>query len=88
MPEPYTYDREYVVLFSDWTFENPDRVIAKTKKLPAYYNFQQRTAGDFFRDVSRRGLGAAVSDRLMWGRMRMSPTDILDVTQGTSIPTW
>jgi CopA family copper-resistance protein len=78
--EPYQYEREYVVLFSDWTFEDPDRVIAKIKKLPSYYNFQQRTIGDFFRDSSRRGLGAALRDRLMWGRMRMNPTDILDVT--------
>lgn len=79
-PESYHYDREYVVLFSDWTFENPDRVIAKIKKLPSYYNFQQRTVADFFRDASRRGLGTAFADRLMWGRMRMSPTDILDIT--------
>jgi CopA family copper-resistance protein len=68
------------VLLSDWTFEDPDRLLAKTKKLPTYYNFQQRTAGDFFRDISRRGFRATLRDRLMWGRMRMSPTDILDIT--------
>lgn len=79
-PEPYEYDREYVVQFSDWTFEDPDRVIAKIKEMPEYYNFQQRTAGDFFRDVSRKGFRATLADRLMWGRMRMNATDILDVT--------
>ncbi|HJT70800.1 MAG TPA: multicopper oxidase domain-containing protein [Terriglobales bacterium] len=68
-PESYQYDREYVVQFSDWTFEDPDRVIAKVKKLPEYYNFQQRTAGDFFRDISRQGFRATLADRLMWGRM-------------------
>ncbi len=79
-PESYQYDRDYVVQFSDWTFEDPDRVIAKVKKLPEYYNFQQRTAGDFFRDISRQGFRATLADRLMWGRMRMNATDILDVT--------
>ena len=79
-PEPHAFERDYVVLFSDWTFEDPDRVFRKIKAVPAYYNFQQRTAGDFFRDASRKGLRAALSDRLMWARMRMSPTDILDVT--------
>ena len=79
-PEPYQYDREYVVILSDWTFEDPMRVLDKTKKLPSYYNFQQRTIGDFFRDIRRRGVGATLSDRLMWARMRMNPTDILDVT--------
>ncbi len=79
-PEPYRYDREYVVVFSDWTFENPYRILAKLKKLSDYYNFQQRTAGDFFRDLSADGLSATVKDRLAWGNMRMSPTDIADIT--------
>lgn len=82
-PESYQYDREYVVQFSDWTFENPDRVIAKIKEYPEYYNFQQRTVGDFFRDISRRGFRATFADRLMWGRMRMNATDILDITGHT-----
>ncbi len=82
-PEPYDYDRDYVVVLSDWTFDDPYRIMARLKKHPHYYNFQQRTIGDFFRDVGRRGLGWTVRNRLEWGRMRMSPADISDVTGAT-----
>jgi CopA family copper-resistance protein len=79
-PDPFAYDREYVAMLSDWTFEDPHAVLMKLKKQSDYYNFQQRTIGDFFRDVSEKGWRATISDRLTWGRMRMDPTDILDVT--------
>jgi L-ascorbate oxidase len=45
-----------------------------------YYNYNQRTVGDFFDDVARKGFGAALEDRKMWGDMRMTPTDIADVS--------
>lgn len=79
-PEPFRYDREHVVLLSDWTDENPERLFAKLKKQSDYYNFHQRTVGDFFRDVRKRGLRAAVSERAAWGEMRMKPTDLADVS--------
>lgn len=79
-PEPVPYDREHVILLSDWTFEDPHRVLRNLKKMGGYYNFQRRTLGDLFQDVSRRGLGSALGDRLRWGRMRMDPTDIADIT--------
>jgi CopA family copper-resistance protein len=79
-PEPFRYDREYVVMLSDWTDENPSRVLAKLKKQSGYYNFNKLTVVDFFREVSREGWRATLSDRLAWGRMRMAPTDIADVT--------
>jgi CopA family copper-resistance protein len=79
-PEAYRYDRDYVVMLSDWTDEDPGRVYAKLKKQSGYYNFNKRTLFDFFRDASDQGLGAAISDRLDWNRMRMDPTDIADVT--------
>ncbi len=78
--EPLDFDRDYVVVLSDWTFDDPYRVLARLKKMPDYHNFQQRTVLDFFRDAARDGLGRTVSDRLAWGRMRMNPTDIADVT--------
>ena len=79
-PDPFGYDRDYVVMLSDWTFEDPHRVLARLKKMSDYYNFQQRTVGDFVRDVSSAGFRATLSDRIAWGNMRMSPTDIADVT--------
>ena len=79
-PEPFSYDRDYVVLLSDWTDENPARVLAKLKKQSDYYNHHKRTVGDFIDDVSEMGWSAAVADRKMWAEMKMSPTDLADVS--------
>ena len=81
--EPFKYDREHVVLLSDWTDEKPDRVFAKLKKQSDYYNFHKRTLGDFFRDARERGWGPTLDDRQMWGGMRMNPTDLADVSGAT-----
>jgi CopA family copper-resistance protein len=81
--DPIASDREHVILLSDWTDEHPDRVFAKLKKQATYYNRNQRTLGDFFRDVRSRGLGATVRERAAWGAMRMNPTDIADVSGAT-----
>ena len=77
------FDRDYVVLLSDWSDENPSAIVSNLKFRSDYYNDGQRTAGTFFNDVRTKGLASTVSDRLEWGRMRMSPTDILDVTAAT-----
>ncbi|MFT5320101.1 MAG: CopA family copper-resistance protein [Pseudohongiellaceae bacterium] len=82
-PDPVAYDREHVILLSDWTFENPQRVFSKLKKMSDNYNFQQRTLREFFSDVEAEGFDAAMANRLMWGDMRMSPTDLSDVTGST-----
>lgn len=82
-PEPYEYDREYVVVLSDWTFEDPHDIMANLKKGEGYYNFQKRTVQDLFEDAAEEGLWPAFKDRLSWGRMRMTPTDISDVTGAT-----
>jgi len=79
-PEPFPYDREHVVVLSDWTSENPTRVMARLKRRPNYYNFQRRTVGTSFRDVAKNGFTPTVMDRLEWNRMRMDPSDISDVT--------
>jgi len=77
------YDRDYAIMLSDWTDEDPETIFSNLKQQSDYYNYQQRTAGSFFSDVRKKGLGATVSDRLMWGRMNMNPTDILDVSGAT-----
>jgi CopA family copper-resistance protein len=77
------FDRDYVVLLSDWSNESPETIASNLKFQSDYYNYGQRTAGTFFHDVRQKGLAATVSDRLEWGKMRMSPTDILDVTGAT-----
>src|ERR1700680_3239989 len=82
--DPIEYDREYVIMLSDWTDENPETVFSNLKQQSDYYNLHQRTLGTFFSDIRSKGLGATISDRLMWGRMNMNPTDILDVSGATS----
>ena len=82
-PEPFAYDSECVVMFSDWTFEDPARVLAKMKKFGAYYNFNRRTVADIFRDASREGWSSTLAERALWAKMRMDPTDIADVTGST-----
>ena len=79
-PDPVAYDREHVVVLSDWTFRDPHRVLAVMKKQAGFFNFQQRTLGDFFREASANGFRSTWEERKMWGKMRMNPTDILDVT--------
>lgn len=73
-------DREHVVMLTDWTDMEPERIFATLKKQSDYFNFGKRTAGDFLKDVREEGLKQAASDRGMWGRMRMNPTDVLDVS--------
>lgn len=73
-------DRDYVVQLADWTDEDPAAVLGKLIKQSDYFNFNQPTAGDFFRDVSNEGLAAALGKRKMWNQMRMNPTDLADIS--------
>ncbi len=82
-PEPFSYDRDYVVMLSDWTFEPAEKVFDNLKKFSGYYNFQRRAAREFFTDVARSGLWPTLTNYLMWDRMRMDPTDFADVTGST-----
>jgi CopA family copper-resistance protein len=81
--DPIEYDRDYVVLLSDWTDTKPETLYSNLKKQSDYYNFHRRTAGTFIEDVKIKGLRSTVRNRLMLGRMDMSPTDIADVTSAT-----
>lgn len=64
------YDRDYVILLSDWSFENPHAILANLKKMPTYYNYQRRTVGSLAEDWQ-------------WKQMRMDSADIADVTGAT-----
>jgi CopA family copper-resistance protein len=82
-PEPFAYDREYVVMLSDWSDLAPERIVSLLKKQSSYFNYQQRTAADLARDIHEQGLAATRAERRMWGKMRMSPTDRADVSGHT-----
>jgi CopA family copper-resistance protein len=72
-------DREYVVLLSDWTDVDPERIFATLKKQSDYFNFNKRTVGNLLEDAREKGWKETIADRRMWGQMRMNPTDLLDV---------
>ncbi|HDS1598529.1 MULTISPECIES: copper resistance system multicopper oxidase [Stenotrophomonas] len=82
-PAPYRHDREHVIMLSDWTDMDPGALFRRMKKLAEHDNYYKRTLPDFLRDVKRDGWSAALSDRGMWGRMRMTPTDISDINAHT-----
>lgn len=79
-PDPVQYDRDYVVLLSDWSDTPPQQIYTTLKKQSHYYNRHRRTLGDWWRDVRQKGFGQSARDRAMWNHMRMSETDLADVT--------
>ena len=82
-PAPFHFDREHVMLLSDWTDLDPEALFRRLKKMSSYDNYAKRTVGDFIRDAGERGLAATLRDRGEWGRMRMTPTDLSDVNGNT-----
>jgi len=81
--EPFAYDLDYPVVLSDWSFEDPETIFLHINLVGHYYDFQRRTVWDFFNDIGERGFADTVADRTAWGRMRMSPVDLADVTAYT-----
>ncbi|MGV3591210.1 MAG: copper resistance system multicopper oxidase, partial [Gammaproteobacteria bacterium] len=81
-PDPVEYDREHVIVLSDWSFLHPHQIIEKLKKDDGYFNYQRMTLrGLLDKDDAEQQL--SLQDRLAWARMRMNPTDIADVTAAT-----
>ncbi|BDI61974.1 copper resistance system multicopper oxidase [Qipengyuania nanhaisediminis] len=72
-PDP-RYDRDYVVLLSEFSPMHPHEIMRKLKVGEHYFNRQMQTAteGDM-----------PGAERRMWGAMRMNPRDISDVTGST-----
>jgi CopA family copper-resistance protein len=78
--EPFEYDKEYVITLSDWSDEKPESIYRKLKLSADYYNFKQRTMGDFFDEVKEKGFLSAFNERKMWNEMAMTDRDLSDVT--------
>lgn len=81
--DPIAFDREHVVLLSDWTDEDPMSVFRKLMVQPDYYNRIRPSVQSLAREAETKGWGAALSERLMWEQMRMTPTDLADVSGAT-----
>jgi CopA family copper-resistance protein len=78
--ERHRADRDYVVMLNDWSDSSPEHIFATLKRQSDYYNFAEPTAPEFFSDVRSMGLQAALAKRKMWNTMRMSPSDLSDVS--------
>jgi CopA family copper-resistance protein len=80
-PDPVACDREHVVVLSDWSFLHGHEIFTKLKQEGGYFNRRRMIlAGRLGGDPEHR---MPASERLMWARMRMDPTDILDVNGTT-----
>jgi len=77
--DPVAYDREHVLVLSDWSFMHPHEILTKLKKSPGYFNRQRTTLAGFLNGNDQMSL----EERRMWGEMRMDPRDILDVNGST-----
>lgn len=78
--DPIKSERDYVVVLSDFTEEDSDDVMMNLKMSSDYYSTARRTVGDFFGDVEKQGFDKAWKTAKEWGDMRMSQTDLADVT--------
>ncbi|MHC2144725.1 copper resistance system multicopper oxidase [Pseudomonas sp. 210_17 TE3656] len=82
-PEAHHYQRDYVLLLSDWSDQAPDALMATLKKQSDSFNYHKRTVGDFIDDVALHGWSKTVAERKGWAEMRMSPTDLADISAAT-----
>ena len=78
--DPVVADKDYVVLLSDFSPEDAGTILGNLKMDSSYYNYAQRTIGDFFHDTKTMGFKAAWKNATDWGKMRMSQSDLSDVT--------
>jgi FtsP/CotA-like multicopper oxidase with cupredoxin domain len=76
-------DRDYVVVLSDFHEDAGDTIMANLKKSSDYYVYIRRTVGDFVADARELGLRKAWENAKMWGKMRMMPTDLADISNYT-----
>ena len=78
--DPIVSDVEHVILLSDHTREDPNRVMKNLKSDSGYYNWNKRTLPELMRDAKKFGMQATLAERRVWGEMRMDATDIADVS--------
>ncbi|MBX9660504.1 MAG: multicopper oxidase domain-containing protein [Nitrospiraceae bacterium] len=83
-PDPFKYDREYIIMFSDWTDEDPKRIVRNLKQDSSWYNFNRQTLVGLFQELGHapnaEARQAIINDRITWSLMRMDPTDLSDVS--------
>ena len=73
--ESLEYDKELVMVLSDWTNENPMSVLRFLKRGTEWYNWRKGTATPLNQVIARGALGAQFN---FW-RQRMESADIADI---------
>ena len=74
--DPVAFDREHVIVLSDHSQMTGDQIFRKLKQMGgAYFNYQRPTLAGLL-----AGREMPLKDRVEWGKMRMDPADISDVT--------
>ncbi|MES3054176.1 copper resistance system multicopper oxidase [Sphingomonas faeni] len=73
--DPVASTREHVIVLSDHSPSSPAAIFRRMKLGDGYYDFQKQTLAG-----TLAGRDQPLKDRLKWGGMRMSPTDIADGT--------
>lgn len=85
-PDPFRYDRDCIIMLSDWTDE-ASRVIRNLKIDSSWYNFNRRSLVGLFQELSQApnedARKAIINERIALSMMRMDPTDISDVSAYT-----
>lgn len=76
--DPVQATREHVIVLSDWSPVHPHVQLKRLKQSGGYYNMQRQTLAGLL-----KGKDQPLKDRIDWGKMRMDPTDISDVTGST-----
>ncbi len=79
-PDPVQYDREHVIVLSDWTFMHPHGLFTRLKQEGGFFNRNRRTLAD---KMGGKPDPLSPEDARMFAEMRMDPTDISDVTAAT-----
>ncbi|MBO9582036.1 MAG: copper resistance system multicopper oxidase [Sphingobium sp.] len=74
-PDPVQHEREHVLVLADHSPLPPEAIFRRIKVDPGHFNRQRQTFAGLLADRDQ-----SLKDRLDWGRMRMDPTDISDVT--------
>jgi len=75
--DPVQYDREHVIVLSDWTFMHPHTLFTRLKQEGGFFNRNRRTLAD---RMSGKPDPLSPEEARMFAQMRMDPTDISDVT--------
>ena len=76
-PDPVQYDREHVIVLSDWSFLHPHTIFTRLKQEGGFFNRQKLTLEDRLKGNNQ----LTPAERDMFAKMRMDPTDISDVTE-------